>query len=93
MGEGSQHRQHGAVEKPSGIIHRKHFLTSLPPFPGSLSNSGGSSEVREEFEAEVHHKIPDVSRHLGPGNEDAPDEHHQDCIEGIADVPQPGTHN
>lgn len=57
---------------------------------GSLSHGGGSSEVREEFETEAHHKVPDVAGHLGPGDEDAPDENHQDGVEGVADVPQPG---
>lgn len=83
-----------------------HFFTRPPPFPspplptlrlaarfpvpGSLSHGGGSSEVGEEFEAEAHHEVPDVPGHLGAGDEDAPDEHHQDGVEGIADVPQPG---
>lgn len=57
--------------------------------PSSLSHGGGSSEVGEEFEAEAHHKVPDVSGHLGSGDEDAPNEHHQDGVEGVADVPQP----
>ena len=64
---------------------------TLLPLPASLSHGGGSSEVGEELEAEAHHKVPDVSGHLRAGNEDAPDEHHQDCVEGVADVPQPET--
>lgn len=55
----------------------------------SLSHGGGSSEVGEEFEAEAHHKVPDVSGHLGPGDEDSPDDDRQDCVEGVANVPQP----
>lgn len=55
----------------------------------SLSHGGGSSEVGEEFEAEAHHKVPDVSGHLGSGDEDSPDDHRQDCIEGVTNVPQP----
>lgn len=60
-----------------------------PNVPASLSHGGGSSEVRQELEAEAHHEVPDVSGHLGSGDEDAPDEHHQDGVEGVADVPQP----
>ncbi len=86
------------------IIHSQCFLISSPlrlttrcTVTGSLSHGGGSSEVGEEFEAEAHHKVPDVSGHLGSGDEDAPDEHHQNGVEGVADVPQPGkqtdTHN
>lgn len=59
---------------------------------GSLSHGGGSSEVGEELEAEAHHKVPDVSGHLRPGDEDSPEDHSQDCIEGVANVPQPRTH-
>lgn len=55
----------------------------------SLSHGGGSSEVGEEFEAEAHHKVPDVSGHLGSGDEDSPDDHRQDCVEGVTNVPQP----
>lgn len=56
-----------------------------------LSHGGGSSEVGEELEAEAHHKVPDVSGHLGPGDEDSPDDDSQDCVEGITNVPQPRT--
>lgn len=59
---------------------------------GPLSHGGGSSEVGEELEAEAHHKVPDVSGHLGPGDEDSPEDHSQDCVEGVANVPQPRTH-
>ena len=55
----------------------------------SVSHGGGSPEVGEELEAKADHKVPDVSGHLGAGDEDAPKEHHQDSVEGIADVPQP----
>ncbi len=65
-------------------------LATRYPVPDSLSHGGGSSEVGKELETEADHKVPDVSGHLGAGDEDAPDEHHQDGVEGIADVPQPG---
>lgn len=57
------------------------------PLPGSLSHGGGSSEVGEEFEAEAHHKVPDVSGHLRAGDEHPPDENDQQGVEGVADVP------
>lgn len=63
---------------------------SLRPKLSPLSHGGGRSEVREEFETEAHHKVPDVSGHLGPGYKDAPNEHHQDGVEGVTDVSQPG---
>lgn len=62
--------------------------TVLHRDPGSLSHGGGGSEVGEKFEAEAHHEVPDVSGHLGSGNENTPDEHHQDGVEGVTDVPQ-----
>ena len=59
-------------------------------FPGpSVSHGARRSEVREELEAEADHKVPDVSGHLGAGDEHPPDQHHQDSVEGVADVPQP----
>lgn len=61
--------------------------------PVLLSHGGGSSEVGEEFVTEAHHEIPDVSGHLGPGNEDSPDENNQDGVEGVADIPQSGKQN
>jgi len=71
------------------------FLFLLPPLrlplgPCSVSHGGGRPEVGEELEAEADHKVPDVPGHLGAGDEEAPKEHHQDGVEGIADVPQPG---
>lgn len=68
-------------------------LTARRRGPGSLSHGGGSFEVGEEFEAEAHHEVPDVPGHLGSGDEDAPNEHHQDGVEGVADVPQSGEKN
>jgi len=63
-----------------------------PPPPAPLSHGGGGSEVGEELEAQAHHEVPDVAGHLGAGDEDAPEEHHQDGVEGVADVPQPAEH-
>lgn len=63
---------------------------SLPSAPVSLSQGGRSSEVGQELEAQAHHKVPDVSGHLGPGDENPPEDHRQDGVEGVTDVPQPG---
>lgn len=88
MSSGTSHRPYPALP---------HFFSlcfaACHPLPASLSHGGGGSEVGEEFEAEAHHEIPDVSGHLGSGDENAPDEHHQDGVEGIADVPQPVKQN
>lgn len=73
-------------------------LSLVPLLPGGpcrrsrrLSHGGGRSEVGEELEAEADHKVPDVPGHLGASHEDAPDDHRQDGVERVADVPQPGT--
>lgn len=58
-------------------------------FLTSLSHGGGSSEVGQELEAETDHEIPDVPGHLRTSDEDAPDHHHQEGVEGVADVPEP----
>lgn len=67
------------------VLSERTIVSSL----ASLSHGGGGSEVGEEFEAEAHHKVPDVSGHLRSGDEDPPDDHRQDCIEGVTNVPQP----
>ena len=55
----------------------------------SVFHGAGRSEVGQELEAEADDKVPDVSAHLGPRDEHSPDEHDQDRVERIADVPQP----
>ena len=60
----------------------------LPHASSLVSHGGGSPEVGEELEAQADHKVPDVPGHLGACDEDTPKEHHQDGVEGIADVPQ-----
>ena len=56
----------------------------------SVGQGAGRPEVGEELEAEADHKVPDVPGHLGAGDEHPPDEHQQQRVEGIADIPQPG---
>lgn len=58
---------------------------------GSVGQGAGRSEVGEELEAEADHEVPDVARHLRPGNEHPPDDHHQQRVERVADVSQSAT--
>lgn len=60
---------------------------------GSVSHGAGGSEVREELEAQADDKVPDVSGHLRAGDEDAPDQNHQDGVERVAYVSQPEGEN
>lgn len=54
----------------------------------SVGQGAGGAEVGEELETEADHKVPDVAGHLRAGDEHPPDEHHQQGVEGVADVPQ-----
>lgn len=56
----------------------------------SVPEGAGCPEVGQELVAEAHHKVPDVSSHLRPRDEDAPDDHEEGGVECISDVPQPG---
>lgn len=56
----------------------------------SVPEGARCPEVGQELVAEAHHKVPDVSSHLRPRDEDAPDDHEQGGVERVADVPQPG---
>lgn len=56
-----------------------------------MSESAGCSEVGQELEAEAHHEVPDVARHLRSGDEHSPDDHHQQRVERVADVSQSTT--
>lgn len=53
----------------------------------SVSHRTGGSEVGEELVTQADHKVPDVPGHLRPGDEDAPDQDHEDRVEAIANVP------
>lgn len=53
----------------------------------SVSHSAGCSEVREELVTQADNKIPDVSCHLWPCNENTPDKDHKHGIEAITYVP------
>lgn len=63
---------------------------TAPPFgeEDSVGYGAGRAEVGQELETEADHKVPDVSGHLGAGDEDPPDEDNQHGVEGVADVPQ-----
>lgn len=56
---------------------------------GSVSHGAGCPEVGQELETQADHEVPDVARHLRSCDEDTPDQDHQDCVEGVADVSQP----
>ena len=59
-------------------------------FPGpSVSHGARRSEVREELEAEADHKVPDVSGHLGAGDEHPPEKDQRQGVESVTDIPQP----
>lgn len=53
----------------------------------SVSHCAGGSEVGEELVTQTDHEVPDVSRHLRPCDEDAPDQDHEDRVEAVANVP------
>lgn len=55
-----------------------------------MPEGAGCPEVGQELVAEAHHKVPDVSSHLRPGDEDAPDDDEEGGVERVPDVPQPG---
>lgn len=55
-----------------------------------MPEGAGCPEVGQELVAEAHHKVPDVSSHLRPGDEDAPDDDEEGGVECVPDVPQPG---
>ena len=55
----------------------------------SVPEGAGCPEVGKKLVAEAHHKVPDVSSHLWPCNENAPDDHKKGGVERISDVPQP----
>lgn len=54
----------------------------------SDGQGAGRTEVGEKLKTEADHKVPDVSGHLGAGDEDPPDENDQHGVEGVANVPQ-----
>lgn len=54
----------------------------------SVPEGAGCPEVGKELVAEAHHKVPDVSSHLWPCNENAPDDHKEGGVECISDIPQ-----
>ena len=58
----------------------------------SVFHGAGCSEIGQELKAEADHNVPDVPGHLGPSDEHSPDEHDQDRVERVADVPQPETY-
>lgn len=84
------HEVHTCPAVPVDVFERANVSSLVPAGPVSLSQGGRSSEVGQELEAEAHHKVPDVSGHLGPGDENPPDDHRQDGVEGVTNVPQPG---
>lgn len=53
-----------------------------------MPEGAGCPEVGQELVAEAHHKVPDVSSHLRPCDEDAPDDHEEGGVECVSDVPQ-----
>lgn len=55
-----------------------------------MPEGAGCPEVGQELVAEAHHKVPDVSSHLRPRDENAPDDHQEGGVECVSDVPQPG---
>lgn len=55
-----------------------------------MPEGAGCPEVGQELVAEADHKVPDVSSHLRPRDEDAPDDHEEGGVERVSDVPQPG---
>lgn len=56
----------------------------------SVGQGAGCTEVREKLETEADNKVPDISGHLGAGDEHPPDENHQQGVESVADVSQSG---
>lgn len=54
-----------------------------------MGQRAGSSEVRQELEAQTHDEVPDVPGHLRASDEDAPDEDEQHGVERVSDVSQP----
>lgn len=56
---------------------------------GSVGQRAGGFEVRQELEAQIHYKIPDIPGHLRASDENAPDKDQQDGVKGVTDVPQP----
>lgn len=53
-----------------------------------MGQRAGSSEVRQELEAQTHDEVPDVPGHLRTSDEDAPDEDEQHGVERVSDVSQ-----
>lgn len=73
----------------TGFVQLDHHMHRCPnaKFCSSVSHCAGGSEVGEELVTQTNHKVPDVSCHLWPCDEDAPDQDHEDRVEAIANVP------